>query len=380
MHIARHCRKPRAEVALGLLIALVLLVSLPGPAHAVEVDDDPEMRPAGTTAISTTTTAKAPTVVQHLINAVEWTFHKTADGAHPNDLEQQILWLMNRARANPSAEALWLTTTHEPDVARAREYFKIDIGLLSREFLSYQPKPPAAFDVRLYQAAVAHSENLIARDAQNHDGQYDRVLEAGFQCGGGPGYYFRGNVFSYSENGLNTHAAWNIDWGGPDGGMQTDRGHRMGVMSVDGNLTNAGFAVLYEGVAETLVGPFVVTGNYCHAATAANHYNRFLVGTVWQDRDADQMYDPGEGIGGVKVEPDESGYYAVTARSGGYAIPITRPGRYKVAFRGTVNGVREVVVKDESVLLDYVDRPVFGKATVRTSLIERGPSIAGGIR
>jgi hypothetical protein len=287
---------------------------------------------------------------------------------------------MNRARANPVAEALWLTTTSEPDVARAREYFKIDTAQMTREFMSYVVKPPAAFDVRLFEGAVAHSENLIARNSQDHDGQYDRVMEAGFQCGGGSGYYFRGNVFSFSEDGLNTHAAWNIDWGGPDGGMQTDRGHRMGVMGVDGDLTNAGIAVLYEGVAETLVGPFVVTGNYCHAATTVNEYNRFLVGTVWQDRDADQMYDPGEGIGGVTVQPEQARYYAVTARSGGYAIPITRPGRYRVAFRGPVNGVREVEIKDTSVLLDYIERTDLGNVIVRTSLMAHSPSIAGGMR
>jgi hypothetical protein len=375
MHIAQHCRKPRAAVALGLLLALVLLASLPAPASAVEISDDPEqMRPAGTTANLATGVSQAALISQlRPANAVEWTYHKSDDGVHPNDLEQQILWLMNRARLNPAREALWLTTTSEPDVARAREYFKIDVGMLGREFRSYMPKPPAAFDIRLYQAAVAHSENLIQRDAQDHDGQYDRVLETGFQCGGGPGYYFRGNVFSFSENGLNTHAAWNIDWGGPDGGMQTDRGHRMGVMAVDGDLTNAGFAVLYEGVAETLVGPFVVTGNYCHAATAANHYNRFLVGTVWRDNDSDQMYDPGEGVGGVTVEPEDADFYAVTGRSGGYAIPITRPGRYRVVFRGSVNAMREVAIKDQSVLLDYIDRPGLRGSLVRAHVARRGP-------
>jgi hypothetical protein len=270
---------------------------------------------------------------------------------------------MNRARANPQAEADWLVSTPAPEVALARNFFKIDTGLFETEMDSYKPKPPAAFDVRLYQAALAHSNNLIARDAQDHDGQYDRVVEAGFVCDGGSGYFFRGNVFAFSENSLNTHAAWNIDWGGPQGGMQVDRGHRMGVMSVDGDLTNVGIAMVYEGVKDTLVGPYVTTANYCHAAAnAPNQYNRFLIGTVWQDQDSDQMYDPGEGIGGVKVTPQRGEYYAITGDNGGYAIPITHAGRYQVTFSGPVRGFQEVTVGETSVLLDYVHRPQIGAA------------------
>ncbi len=31
----------------------------------------------------------------------EWVYHKTADNQHPNGMEQQQLWLVNNARANP---------------------------------------------------------------------------------------------------------------------------------------------------------------------------------------------------------------------------------------------------------------------------------------
>lgn len=48
-------------------------------------------------------------------------------------------------------------------------------------------------------------------------------------------------MFSYTLHPLFGHAAFNIDWGydGGDGtGMQPDRGHRMAIMSVDGDYTN----------------------------------------------------------------------------------------------------------------------------------------------
>ena len=52
--------------------------------------------------------------------AVEWTYHKTSDNAHPDGNEQQMVWLVNRARANPTQEGIWLATMTDPDVDAAR--------------------------------------------------------------------------------------------------------------------------------------------------------------------------------------------------------------------------------------------------------------------
>ncbi|MBV7337801.1 hypothetical protein KFU94_58140 [Chloroflexi bacterium TSY] len=277
---------------------------------------------------------------------VEWTHHKTTDGQHPDDHEQQIMWLMNRARANPAAEGKWLATTDEEDISRPREYFDVNLNLLQAEFTSYARKPPAAFDVRLYQAAKAHCLDLIARDAQDHAQQFERVQTAGFNY-----QSIRGSVFAYAQSALNAHAAWNIDWGGPDG-MQPGCGHRKAIMSVDGNYTNVGVAVVQELNPDSRVGPFVVTGNYAVAGNGAAHHNRFIVGTVWRDNDGDGQYDVGEGIGDVKVTPDRGSYFAITANSGGFAIPITESGTYRVTFSGTIDRIDTVTVGNESVLLD----------------------------
>src|SRR5690606_16616077 len=161
------------------------------------------------------------------------------------------------------------------------------------------PKPPAAFDVRLYEAALAHSLDLIARDAQDHAGQFDRVKAAGFKY-----LEMRGNVFAYARDPLYGHAAFNVDWGGNDGtGMQSGRGHRKAIMSVDGDYANVGIAAVPEKDPTTRVGPSVVTGNFAHAASShPDHHHRFLVGTVWEDIDADGLYDPVEVIPGVTVD------------------------------------------------------------------------------
>ncbi len=281
--------------------------------------------------------------------ATEWTLHKTADNLHPDDNEQQMLWLMNRARANPDQEGVWLATTPLEDVAGGRDYFDVNLPQLQAEFGQYAAKPPAAFDARLYAAAEAHTLDLIARDAQDHDGQFEAIADAGFVYTAA-----RGNVFAYAASALNAHAAFNIDWGGTDGtGMQTGRGHRMAVMSIDGDYTNVGIAAVAKSK-----GDLVVTGNYCRADTLnAAHYNRFLVGTVWADANGNDMYDPGEGLEGITVRPDQGQYFAVTADSGGYAFPILAPGTYTVTFSGaTLSGdvTRSVTIAAQSLLLDLL--------------------------
>ncbi|MDW7771769.1 MAG: hypothetical protein SCH71_02660 [Desulfobulbaceae bacterium] len=285
---------------------------------------------------------------------VEWKFHKSADNTHPDGNEQQFMWLMNRARANPTLEGHWLATLDDPFVADSRDFFAVDLQLLQDEFAAYGPKPPAAFDIRLYTAAYEHSLYLITIDDQNHEGQFDRVDNSGFVY-----ITARGNVFSYTQTPVHGHAAFNIDWGYSidNSGMQDGRGHRMAVMSIDGDYSNVGIAAVPVSDTGKEVGPLVVTGNYCSANTSLpDHHNRFLVGTVWKDRNNNSLYDPGEGAGGITVMPDHGSYYAVTGSSGGYAVPILAAGTYRVTFSG-----REIppgsdltaTIGNVSVLLDY---------------------------
>jgi hypothetical protein len=297
---------------------------------------------------------------------VEWTYHKTMDNEHPDDSEQQLLWLTNRARANPGQEGQWLATVDDYYIDMARSYFDVNLGVLQDEFESYAVEPPAAFDVRLYNAAKVHSEDLIRRDAQDHNQQFDRIDAAGFVY-----TQARGNVFSYAYTALFGHAAFNIDWGAGDGtGMQPGRGHRKAIMSLDGNYTNVGVAVVEEHEPSTGVGPLVITGNYCSAdPNEPDHYNRFIVGTVWSDLNSNGLYDPDEGIGGVTVSPDEGSFYAVTANSGGYAIPILVPGEIAVTFSGSSledEVVQPITVGSDSVLVDCIVDQEFYNPEVNT--------------
>ncbi len=287
--------------------------------------------------------------------SVEWTLHKSGDGADPSPAEQKLLWLMNRARTDPAAEGIWLATDSRSDIKSGRDFFNVNLNVLKSEFGAYPAKAPAAFDIRLHDASVLHSEDLIVRDAQDHDGQFARVNASGFSCNGG-----RVSVFAYSSGALNTHAALNIDWGSGSDGTQDPPGHRYAIMGFlpdppgSISLSNVGLALVSDTNPATEVGPQVFSGAYCHAG--GSDHNRFIVGTVWEDADADGEYDAGEGLGGVTVMPNAGTYYAVTGNAGGYAIPVGASGTYQVSFSGGDLApaviTQSVAVGAESALLD----------------------------
>ncbi len=294
----------------------------------------------------------------------EWTYHRTNSGAHPNGEEQEQLFLMNRARANPSVEGAWLATDNDPMIAGGRNWGGVNTTALQNAFNAIAATPPAAFDVRLYQAAKNHNADLINRQAQDHNNQLQRVIDQSFRYSA-----YRGNVFSYSYGALNAHAAFNIDWASPTdpdavNGMQNPAGHRMALMSIDADYRNVGIASTYVGttyksdpIASRRIGEYVVSQNFARALTSfTDHYNVFIVGTVYEDLNSNGRYDSGEGLPGVTVLPSRGAYYAVTSAGGGYAIPVTDPGSTTVTLTG--NGMLETRTvttnSSDSVLLDVM--------------------------
>ena len=296
---------------------------------------------------------RVPVLVKPGAPTTEWTNHKSTDGSDPSGAEQKMLWLMNRARSDPTAEGIWLAESTDPDVANGRNFFNVDLDMLKSDFAALEMKPPAAFDIRLHDASELHSLDLIARDAQDHDGQIAKVDASGFDSNGG-----RVSVFSFSDSALNAHAALNIDWGIGPGGVQDPAGHRFAIMGVEPfpgvRLTNVGFALVPENDPMTQVGPLVFSGAYFQAGVLDE--NRFIVGTVWEDLNDDGDYDENEGLGGVTVMPDEGTFFAFTGDAGGYAIPITSADDYMVTFSGwdlgASNVTLAVTVGTDSVQLD----------------------------
>jgi len=294
----------------------------------------------------------AASLPQGFSQTTEWIYHKTADGAHPDGNEQELVWLMNRARANPSAEGTFLRTTGDANVENGINFFKVDRNLLQTEFNAIAAKPPAAFDRRLYEASKQHSQYLIANDVQDHSGQIARV-DALFSR-----VAVNVSVYSYAISPVHGHGALNIDWGpGGTGGMQSGRGHRVAIMSNQSTLlTNVGFAMLPDSDINTDAGPLVFSGAYCSAnTTAANQYNRFLTGTVWKDTNNNNRYDAGEGLNNVRIQPNSGTFYAITGVAGGWSIPITTAATYTLTYSGSAlssNFTRTATVDTTSVLVD----------------------------
>lgn len=357
-------------------LSLVLAIAASASGQSVErPEPNPPWLDGGSPVEGSGLTQAAPRQ-QALAPTEEWLLHKTADGLHPDGNEQALMWFMNWARQDPAAEGVWLATESHPDVANGRTSFGVDLGVLEAEFDAIAPGPPGAFDRRLYEASLAHSLDLITRDAQDHDQQFNRVGAAGFSHAGG-----RASVFSFTRSALNGHAVLNIDLGGNDGtGMQTGRGHRAAIM---GDYTNIGIAMVAENNPSTSVGPLVTSAVYVYANSGAeDHYNRFLVGTVWEDADGNGFYDPGEGFDGVSVRPAQGSFFAVTSKSGGYSIPILASGSYDVTFSGGElggNHHRTVVFGADSELLDLVPVPEPSSSALgTTALLATG--ILSGLR
>ncbi len=77
----------------------------------------------------------------------EWINHKSTDGSDPSGAEQKMLWLMNRARSDPTAEGIWLAESTDPDVAEGRNFFNVDLDMLKSDF--HRAHPPDSTHPRI---------------------------------------------------------------------------------------------------------------------------------------------------------------------------------------------------------------------------------------
>lgn len=245
----------------------------------------------------------------------------------PTDEEQFYLEFINRARAHPAAEGALLAALTDPQVTGAYDFFNVDLGLMQAEAAHYAPAPPLAFHARLIDAARGHSRDMLQHMFQGHTGSDGsnpggRLTAAGYLWAA-----YGENVFAYAESVLHGHAGFFVDWGFGPGGMQQPRGHRDAIM-------NAGFREAGIGVVQGRngdVGPQLVTQNFASAPGA----KPFLTGVVYYDLNTNGAYDPGEGLGSVAVTATGVARSAVSAGSGGYALPVSGDGSYTVQFAVT---------------------------------------------
>lgn len=225
-----------------------------------------------------------------------------------------MLELVNRARANPAAEA-------------ARQGVGLNDGLPPGT-ISPEPKAPYAFHPKLIDAAWAHTRWML------DDGNFSHTGVGGSDPGTrmkNAGYTFTG-ASGWGEN---------ISWGGTTGtpdlvsqtiarhdGLFKSPGHR-------GNICNSTYRDIGIGLlADRFQGSNAVMATQ-KFAYSGSYPAPLVLGVVFEDRDGDKFYDPGEGVAGVTVTPADGSWEAVTSTSGGYAVPYTgASGNLPVTFSG----------------------------------------------
>jgi hypothetical protein len=273
----------------------------------------------------------------------------------PTNEEQYYLELINRARANPTAEGIRLATTTDSNVLSAYSAFGVNLVLMQSQFVLVAPTPPLSMNATLMTAARAHSQNMLQNNYQGHNGP-DGSLSTRLQSytSGANGWSIGENVYAYCKSVWYGHAGFEVDWGGSaaTGGMQSPPGHRQNIHNA--NFREVGIGVVFgSNGGSSGVGPQLVTQDF----GTTGGLLPFVTGVVYRDLNSNGFYDPGEGVGGVTVTVANVSNFSVTASSGGYSVPVPGSGSYSVTFSGgnvptTQKNVS--VVNSQNIKADYI--------------------------
>jgi hypothetical protein len=228
-----------------------------------------------------------------------------APDPEPTAEETLILEFINRCRANPPADALRIAPLEKKGGS-------VDYGMFREEMAKFSPVQPLVFHLDILKAARWHSHYQIL-NGQTHVQEkgkpgfcgvepMDRVKAAGAKLGN-----FGENCFSKAQSPWNSHEAFVIDWGEGPGGMQPKRGHRENILK--GSFNVAGTAALPDG------SHLAVT----HVLGSVRQ--RFAGGVVYDDRNRNRFYDPGEGVGGITIAHGDQKIQ--TWKSGAYTLPLS---------------------------------------------------------
>lgn len=267
--------------------------------------------------------------------------------------EQYMLDLINRFRANPTAELNLILSANDADVNNALTFFNVDKTTLAAQFAALTPAPPLAWNDVLYGTSLAHSQAMLAKMDQSHQvaGEADlgtRVTSAGYA------YTLVGeNIYAFAHSVFEAEAAFAIDWGSnPPTGIQSPPGHRNNLMAVD--LREVGIGLVNAPTGSSM-GPLLVTQDFGNRSDIGNP---FLLGSVFADTNQDGFYEPGEGLGGVNLTITGAAgtFQATTTAAGGYQLQVP-VGTYQVtASGGGLTGpvMKTVVVGTDNVEADFI--------------------------
>jgi hypothetical protein len=259
----------------------------------------------------------------------------------PSAIEQELMQLINRFRTDPKNEFDRMIAVASPIQARdplVTEQLRIagvNGNVLKQELQALTPVAPLAWSEVMYNLAAEQNRVMLANGSQVHTSYslsrrlYD--MNVGLDPDPSDQLYRAGqNAFDSGKSPSFISAAYVIDWGGPDAGMQIGRGHRTTLMR--NTYTQAATPIMIN---SSVKGPLWNTQFFARINSA----KKMAVGAVYEDKNKSGWYDAGEGVGNVQIEfRGAAGTFRTTAMSaGGYQIELP-PGTYSAtASGGTLN-------------------------------------------
>jgi uncharacterized protein YkwD len=258
--------------------------------------------------------------------------------AGPSDFEQLQLELINRARANPAAEA-------------ARQSSSLGNGV------SANPSEALAIVSWLDAAAQGHSDDMLAQNFFAHTNPFTqkspftRMKDAGYTYTAASENI--GYIGSFSDAFTADRITAHHD------NLWDSLSHRQAFMSAAYSEVGLGFAV----------GGYTSTNNsgrttfYPNSSMMTQNFGErgllHLTGVVFDDADGDQFYDIGEGQGDVRITAYNAlgAWASSTWAAGGYTLTLD-PGSYTVVFEGgDLDGyfATQVTISDRNVKLDVIE-------------------------
>lgn len=256
--------------------------------------------------------------------------------------EVYMLELVNRARANPIAEA-------------ARVGVDLTAGLTDTELARLVPWEPLALNEKLTLAARGMSADMAERgffDHVNPDGldPTDRAKAQGYSYSAGE------NIAAGYTSIDAAHVAW-----------LESLGHRKNVLSLHENFDeNFKYTEFGFGVFIPLKGSDAPYISYHSQEFGYQGLNPvvYTLGVVYDDRDANNFYSMGEGMADVRVEvrrrlagePVVGSY--TTDIAGNFQI-VVEPGEYDLVFVDQATGLTKrqtFTVGDENVKIDAMSK------------------------
>ncbi|MFT3784590.1 MAG: carboxypeptidase regulatory-like domain-containing protein [Tepidisphaeraceae bacterium] len=278
---------------------------------------------------------------------------------YPTAYEQYMVELINRARANPSAEAA--RYNGQSDNNGNTFNGNLNEGLAANT-ISTAAKQPLAINPYLTDAARNHAAWIITNNSFGHPGAGGSTPSSRMASAG-----YSGATTTRENLGIDGNSSLPNDTKLIEDqhmGLFTDmsvngRGHRVNLMANDVREVGSGvakgsFDYTAWGLPQSL--PSIVTAQ--DFATASG--NPFLTGVAYTDTTrADNFYTPGEGMSGVTVMASNGSqtYTTTTWSSGGYSLQLPA-GTYTVTATGGALGsnvvtYNSVLVGSQNVKKDF---------------------------